>query len=76
MKLLLLLLLAFGVVWYLRGMRRGPSRPARRRPAAGQPQPMVACAWCAVHVAQQEALPGRDGNIYCSAEHRRLAESA
>lgn len=77
MKFLLLIVLAVLIIGYLRSSR-GPRSAAQQdaRADARATQPMVACAWCALHVTRQEALPGRDGAVYCSAEHRRLAEAS
>ncbi len=77
MKLFLLIALLLAVVWLLRGQRRSP--PARR-PDAAPPKPthaapstaarpMVRCAHCGVHLAQDEALIAR-GQSYCDAAHR------
>lgn len=75
-RLLLLLLVVLVVLWLLRGRRRAardaapppqPSGPAR------QPQEMVECRHCGVHLPRTDALPGPDG-VYCCDEHRRLHE--
>lgn len=51
-----------------RGDERAEHGPAAS-PAA-QPQDMVRCATCAVHLPRQDALAGADGRLYCSQEHR------
>jgi uncharacterized protein len=71
MKYLLLLALVLVVVWLVRSSRRGEShgsRPGGSTPA--QPQDMVQCAFCLVHMPRTDALPGPDGRLYCCAEHR------
>jgi uncharacterized protein len=71
MKYLLLLALVLIVVWFVRSSRRRESadtRPGGSSPA--QPQDMVQCAFCSVHMPRTDALPGPDGRLYCCAEHR------
>jgi uncharacterized protein len=69
MKYLVLfgVLLVVYLVW--RSGRREGKPPAAARPPA-QPQDMVSCAACAVHLPRSEALAGADGRLYCSQEHR------
>jgi uncharacterized protein len=43
-----------------------PARPAL-------PQDMVRCPVCSVHLPRADALPGGNGLLYCSAEHRTRA---
>jgi uncharacterized protein len=74
MKFLLLLAVVLLVAWLWRSSRRegSPKRAAKPPPGPG-PQEMVRCAHCGVHLPHGEALVGRIG-LYCSAEHRQLAE--
>jgi uncharacterized protein len=68
-----LLLAAVLVIAYLlwRNARIGrDASPPGRRPQAGTPQEMVSCPVCGVHLPRGEALIGRDGQPYCSHEHR------
>lgn len=69
MKYLVLfaVLLVVYLVW--RSGRREGNPPAAARPPA-QPQDMVSCTVCAVHLPRSEALAGADGRLYCSQEHR------
>jgi uncharacterized protein len=55
--------------------RKAAPPPAAKPPAApaGEPQDMVQCPVCAVHLPRTDALAGPDGALYCSQEHRRLA---
>ncbi|MCG2595577.1 hypothetical protein LZ009_22595 [Ramlibacter sp. XY19] len=46
---------------------RPPAPPAP--PAAG-PQDMVRCPVCGVHLPRPDAVPGTNGVLYCSQEHR------
>jgi len=73
----LILLLFLGLVAYL--VFKGITRSASRRradapPRAPEPERMVACAHCGVHLPESESLE-RNGRRYCSEEHRRLADS-
>jgi uncharacterized protein len=49
--------------------QRGPGRG----PAPGQPQDMVQCPVCSVHLPRSDAVTGADGLPYCSQEHRLRA---
>jgi len=74
MKILLFLVAVFVLLWLLRGAttRRGP-RGGMPPPKA--PQPMIACAFCGVHLPRDEALPGR-GGVFCGDAHRAAFEQA
>jgi uncharacterized protein len=50
--------------------RKSAGAPARPAPPLAQPQDMVRCTTCAVHLPRAEALAGADGRLYCSQEHR------
>jgi uncharacterized protein len=69
-KLLLLLLigLAFFVAWKLAA--RG-ARTRRRTPPPHDPERMVGCRECGVHLPLSEAVEA-DGNYFCSDDHRRM----
>ncbi|MGE0330537.1 MAG: PP0621 family protein [Ramlibacter sp.] len=72
----LLVFAVLAVAFYVwRAGRRDTTRnPPTRKPAAspGKPQDMVRCASCGVHLPRGDALPGPDGAVYCSEEHRQL----
>jgi len=72
MKIVLFLIAVVVLLWLLRGTtsRRSPGRAA---PPA--PQPMIACAYCGVHLPRDEALPGR-GGVFCGDAHRAAFEEA
>ena len=75
MKYLLLLAIVFAAFLLWRNNRepaRGKQAPPR---APGQPQDMIACALCDLHVPRTDAMPGPGGKLYCSAEHRQRAET-
>jgi uncharacterized protein len=71
MKILLLLALVFGVLWLLKGRRRGDAAAPKSppRPAPG-PQTMLACAHCGVHLPQGDALMDVAGRPFCTDAHR------
>ena len=73
MKILLFLIAVVVLLWLLRGavVRRGPGGAARPK----TPQPMIACAFCGVHLPRDEALPGR-GGAFCGDAHRAAFEEA
>lgn len=72
--LLLILLVMLLGVWLWRGNRESSSKRGRQqRPAAPQPQAMVSCALCSVHVPAADAVQGEKG-AYCSADHLHHAE--
>lgn len=80
MKFIVVVIAVLALVWLLRrslhdyaeGVR---ARRAPSRPALGEPQPMVVCAHCGVHLPRDDALPGR-GGMFCDDAHRRAYESA
>ncbi|MBP6405488.1 MAG: hypothetical protein LCH79_08135 [Proteobacteria bacterium] len=73
----LLVFAVLAVAFYVwRAGRRNAPRdlPPQKRPGApAQPQDMVRCAACAVHLPRGDALAGPDGAVYCSEEHRQRA---
>ncbi|GAB3666617.1 PP0621 family protein [Ramlibacter alkalitolerans] len=78
MKYLLLIVLLFVAYTLWRNARirddresRPPPPPPPRRP--GDPQEMVSCPVCGVHLPRSEAVPGAGGLLYCSNEHRLRA---
>ena len=74
MKIVLFLIAVVVLLWLLRGTA------TRRRPPGGSakpsaPKPMIACAFCGVHLPRDEALPGR-GGVFCGEAHRADYERA
>lgn len=72
MKFVVLLLAVLLLLWMLFGRsRRGKrsDRSSRGAPPVAQPEGMVACAHCGVHLPRSEAVQA--GVLtYCSAAHR------
>ncbi len=83
MKILIWLIIGLAVVvWVKRALAR-VAHPASegsadvRAGARGRQAPaeaMVQCAHCGVHFPASEALSGAAGAVYCSAEHRKIAQ--
>jgi uncharacterized protein len=74
------LIVAAVVLWVLRAKKAlGDTRDRRADAAAEQlsdAEPMVCCARCGIHLPSSESVPGIGGQVYCSEEHRRLADGA
>jgi len=79
MKWLLVLLIVLGGVWWLRQTGRGgrwsasPRRKSATPPTGGSTRPMTQCLQCGVHLPQEDAVQGQQGD-YCSIAHRQLRE--
>jgi uncharacterized protein len=62
------------VMWIMREKKvSGAVRDAQKgteREALPEPQPMIQCAECGLHLPASEALAGPHGMIFCSEEHR------
>lgn len=70
MKYLIVLGVVLLVLWFARTARRGDAAPPARRPAMRpDPEEMVRCAHCGVHLPRREALVA-DQSLYCSEAHR------
>jgi len=78
MKYLLVLVIAFVVIWLWKSTRRTDISEKANAAASKKskqkmvPTEIVACDVCGVHLPRAEALPGPDG-IYCSSAHRQQA---
>jgi uncharacterized protein len=81
-KLLLLLAVVFGAIWWLRqsGRQRRPPTTKPQSPSAPvtpvPPPAMLACAHCGLHLPQPDALFDAGGHPYCSAAHRLSGPTA
>jgi uncharacterized protein len=76
MKYLLLIVVLFVAYSLWRNARQRDDRDSRSRPPPappGNPQEMVSCPVCGVHLPRSEAVPGAGGLLYCSNEHRLRA---
>lgn len=73
MKYLILLAVVIAVLWFIRNNRRNDPpapRAASRDTPQLEPEDMVRCTVCSLHLPRADALPGPDGRLYCCAEHR------
>jgi uncharacterized protein len=76
MKIILFVIAVLVLLWLLRGAtgRRGNGDGgSARSPTPNAPQPVIACAYCGVHLPRDEALPGR-GGVFCGDAHRAAFE--
>ena len=69
MKYLLLIAFVAVIWWAWRKRSLPPGQPPA--PAAREPESMVVCAHCGVHLPRSEALTNGPRH-YCCAEHQRL----
>lgn len=75
MKLALLVLLVLIGVLLWKSRPTGDTRQTQAPPPQEpQPQDMVRCDLCSVHLPVADAVQGARG-VYCSVEHRQHAES-
>jgi uncharacterized protein len=73
MKYLVLLLIVFAGIWWIRQQRQ-PRDDAHIKPKADTaPQTMLPCAHCGTHVPERDAVQGQQG-VYCSEQHRQHKE--
>lgn len=75
MKIILVFVAFYALWWLLRrsfGAQRRP--PSGRGSATDEPQTILACAYCGLHLPRDEALPGR-GGIFCGEAHRAAFET-
>ena len=67
----LLLVLVFIVAYWIFKAYSAARRGGRFQTRAGDPEDMVRCAQCGVHVPRSESLMSGQA-FYCTPEHRRL----
>lgn len=68
-KLIFLLVVAVAIYWWLRKPR--PMVRGNEPSASNEPETMVSCAYCGLHVPLRESVTA-DGRHYCGDEHRKL----
>jgi len=72
MKYLLLLAVVMGMVWWIK-LSRSVASPDKTATPANPPQNMVRCAYCGLHLPDNEAVVSGNAS-YCSQAHRALAD--
>jgi uncharacterized protein len=73
MKYFILLVVLAGVIWWLRTKRNNSDKTQDPSSQSPNPQTMVRCAHCDLHLPQTDAVEGSLG-VYCSASHRSARE--
>jgi uncharacterized protein len=69
-----LLLVAFvGVVWWV--YKNRAKKVISRKPKVPDPEKMVVCAHCGVHLPQSDSVSG-GGEFYCSEAHRQAGKAS
>lgn len=68
MKYLILLGVIGLVLWWLKTQRSSSSDKTESAKHSEQPQAMVRCAHCNVHLPREDAVQGSQG-FYCNAAH-------
>lgn len=71
MKYLLVALVLIVAIGIFRHNRRKANRPTPRA-RLKQPEDMVTCAHCGVHLPSSDAITRPDRTTYCSTAHRHL----
>jgi uncharacterized protein len=69
MKYLIVILVVALAGWMLFRARAKPPRRPGGAAASGQPQAMVQCRHCGVHLPRNDALEDKNG-LFCSEAHR------
>ena len=67
--LLLIVVIAIGVLMFT-ARRRRPERDDRKPAPKPEPQAMVRCAHCGVHLPRDDALLDAAGRSFCGEAHR------
>ncbi len=76
MRTLLIFILVLIAIWWVRRAltrfgRSGPGADGKKRTRGAEPERMLGCAHCGLHVPESEGLRvGED--FFCCEEHRRL----
>jgi len=69
-----LLVIAFlGVLWWV--FRNRAKRPVQPKTASSEPEMMVVCAHCGVHLPQSDSV-SRGVEFYCSEAHRQAGKAS
>ena len=73
MKYLLVALVVIIAIGIWRNNRRKAAAPApAKKPRLAEPENMVTCAHCGLHLPASDALEGSNQLHYCSREHQQI----
>ncbi|MBD9400733.1 MULTISPECIES: PP0621 family protein [Comamonas] len=72
MKYLLVALVVIIAIGIWRNNRRKAGAVPPPKPRLRQPEDMVTCAHCGLHLPSSDAITSPDRTYYCSTEHRHL----
>lgn len=73
MKYVLVALVLLIALHIWRSNRRKAAAPrAPAKPQLAEPEDMVTCAHCGIHLPRSDALASPDQRSYCSHEHKQL----
>jgi uncharacterized protein len=73
MKYLVLLLIVFAGIWWIRQQRQTNHTHSQKSRSASHAVTMVPCTHCGTHVPETDTLRGKQG-LYCSESHRQSHE--
>lgn len=74
LRILLVLAVVIGIVLWWKQQQRGRPAEPPPQPKGAEPEAMVRCAECGLHLPVSQTLPGR-GGVFCSEEHRGRFEA-
>lgn len=69
----LILIFFVGVVWWV--FKNRARRPVVSERTPPEPEMMVVCAHCGVHLPQGDSISG-DGEYYCSEAHQQAGKAS
>ncbi|KRW62829.1 PP0621 family protein [Pseudomonas sp. TTU2014-080ASC] len=73
-RLLFWIAVIFAAFWLWRRFNRPAVSKAQEKPSEANPQPMVRCEQCGIHVPRQNAL-SKDSQWFCSQAHLEQGHS-
>ena len=73
MKYLVLLLIVFGGIWWIRQQRQPNQSNTPKSHPISEAVKMLPCTHCGTHVPENDAIRGKQG-LYCSEPHRQSHE--
>lgn len=73
MKYIVLILIVFAGIWWIRQQRRPHRDSTQGTPSSPQTVVMISCMHCGTHVPENDAVRGKEG-LYCNESHRQSHE--